>query len=148
MRPPALDHLGLHGAITSLAGEFSTASGIHTALHLGLDAGDRFAEAIESTLYRVIQESLTNVWKHAAATTVSVILERERDALRLIIEDDGRGFDASAATDRDSTRGRFGLLGMRERLALLDGTLKVESEPGSGTTVYVRVPLVSPDRRI
>ncbi|MBV8518981.1 MAG: PAS domain S-box protein [Acidobacteria bacterium] len=141
LRPPALDQLGLHGAISSLADEFSAASGIRVAVHLGIGDGDRFSDAIESTLYRVVQESLTNVWKHAAATTVSVILERERDILRLIVEDNGRGFDAAPSGDGVAPRGRFGLLGIRERLALVRGTLDLESQPGSGTTMFARVPL-------
>ncbi|HET7434242.1 MAG TPA: CheR family methyltransferase [Thermoanaerobaculia bacterium] len=144
LRPPALDQLGLHGAITSLAAEFSTASGIRISLHLGLAETDRFSDAIETALYRVLQESLTNIWKHAAAKTVSVILERDREALRLIVEDDGRGFDAEG-TSADGVRGRFGLLGMRERLALVGGTFKIESEPGSGAAIYVRVPLAVPE---
>jgi two-component system CheB/CheR fusion protein len=142
LRPTALDQLGLYGAITSLADEFSAASGIRVSLHLGLGDSDRFAEGVESALYRVVQESLTNVWKHASATTVSVILERDPDALRLIVEDDGRGFDVEG-TSGESVRGRFGLLGMRERLALVGGTFKIESEPGSGTAIYVRVPLAA-----
>jgi two-component system CheB/CheR fusion protein len=142
LRPPALDQLGLHGAISSLADEFSTASGIRVALHLGLQDTDRFPDGIESALYRVVQESLTNVWKHASAKTVSVILERDRDALRMIVEDDGQGFDADGAAGDAPVRGRFGLLGMRERLGLVGGTFKVESQAGSGATIYVRVPLL------
>jgi PAS domain S-box-containing protein len=146
LRPPTLDQLGLHGAITSLADEFSAASGIRVALHLGLADNDRFADNIESALYRVLQESLTNVWKHASATTVSVILERERQGLRMIIEDDGHGFETVAATGDAPARGRFGLLGMRERLALVGGTFDIESESGRGATIFVRVPLIAPER--
>lgn len=149
LRPPALDQLGLHGAISTLADEFSDASGIRVAVHLGMGEGDRFSDLIESTIYRVVQESLTNVWKHAAATTVSVILERDRDALRLIIEDNGRGFDAAASADgAPPARGRFGLLGMRERLAIVGGTINIESNAESGTTIYVRVPLTAPESAV
>jgi signal transduction histidine kinase len=141
LRPPALDHLGLRGAVTSLTDEFSVSSGTRVAVHFGIDHGERFTNAIESTLYRVVQESLTNVSKHASATTVSVIVERDRDMLRLIIEDDGDGFDPDGATER----GRFGLPGMRERLAMVGGTFAVESKPGNGATIYARVPLPEPE---
>jgi len=141
LRPPALDHLGLHGAITSLAQEFSAATGIRVDVHLpGVD-GDRFNDAIETTLYRVVQEALNNVRKHAGASTVSIILERDGDVLRMIIEDNGRGFDVDGALAAMPGRGHFGLIGMRERLALMRGSLDIESQPGSGTTIYVRVPL-------
>jgi signal transduction histidine kinase len=98
--------------------------------------------AIETTLYRVLQEALTNVWRHAGASRVSVILE-QADGVQLIVEDDGSGFDAGSGND-DASHGRFGLLGMRERIALIGGTLNIESTPGEGTTLYVRVPLTRP----
>ena len=145
LRPPVLDHLGLHGALTSLAQEFSAASGLRIDVHLpGVD-GQRFSDAIETTIYRVGQEALTNIWKHAGASTASVIVERHGDGLRMIIEDNGHGFESEGALDGAVRRGRFGLLGMRERLALVQGSLHVESQAGSGTTVYVRVPL--PDEK-
>ena len=142
LRPPVLDHLGLHGAIGSLAEAYAAASGLRIDVHLPAVEGERFSDAIETTIYRVVQEALTNAWKHASASTVSVILEREGDALRIIVEDDGRGFDGDAALRGTAARGRFGLLGMRERLAIVGGTLDIESQPGSGTAIYARVPLV------
>ena len=144
LRPPALDHLGLHGAISSLVEEFSAASGVHVDVHLpGVD-GERFSGGIETAIYRVVQEALTNVWKHSGAKLVSVIVEREADALRMIVEDDGHGFDGDGALAGETARGRFGLLGMRERLALVGGSFHIESQPGSGATIYVRVPLANP----
>ncbi len=141
LRPPALDQLGLHGAIISLAQEFSAASGFRIDVHLpGVD-GQRFSDAIETTIYRVLQEALTNIWKHAGASMASVIVEREGDALRMIVEDDGHGFDSEGALDGAVRRGHFGLLGMRERLAMVRGSLHVESQAGSRTTLYIRVPL-------
>jgi two-component system CheB/CheR fusion protein len=144
LRPPVLDHLGLHGAITTLAEAYAASSGIRIDLHLPAVDGERFSDAIETTIYRAMQETLTNVLKHAEATTASIILERDGDALRMIIEDDGRGFDADQAFAGTIARGRFGLIGMRERLTLVNGSLTIESEPGSGATVYVRVPLKKP----
>ncbi len=144
LRPPALDHLGLHGAIASLAEVVSATSGVRVDVHLpGVD-GERFGDSIETALYRVVQEALTNVWKHSGAKTVSVIVERDPGALRMIVEDDGRGFDGDGALAGEAARGRFGLLGMRERLALVGGSFHIESEPGSGTTIYARVPLPDP----
>jgi two-component system, chemotaxis family, CheB/CheR fusion protein len=142
LRPPILDHLGLHGAITSLAQDFSAASGLGIDVHLpGVGEGVRFSEAIETALYRAVQEGLTNAWKHARASTVSVIVERDQDTLRMILEDNGRGFESEGALAGEPARGRFGLLGMRERLALVRGTVDIESQPGSGTAIYIRVPL-------
>ncbi|HEX6096972.1 MAG TPA: CheR family methyltransferase [Thermoanaerobaculia bacterium] len=141
LRPPVLDHLGLHGAIASLAEAYAAASGMRIDVHMPAVEGERFSDEIETTIYRVVQEALTNVWKHASASTVSVILEREGDGLRMIVEDDGQGFDGGAALFGTAARGRFGLLGMRERLALVQGSLDIESRPESGTTIYARVPL-------
>lgn len=143
LRPPVLDHHGLHGAIGSLAEAYDGSSAPRIDVHLPAADGERFSDAVEITIYRAVQEALTNISKHAAAATVSVILEREGDTLRLIVEDDGKGFDADAALLESAGGGRFGLLGMRERLALVGGTLEVESQPGSGTTIYARVPLAA-----
>jgi len=143
LRPPVLDHLGLHGAIATLADAYAGSSGMRIDVHLPAVDGERFSDAIETTIYRVVQEALTNVLKHAEAKTASIILEREGDTLRMIVEDDGLGFDADGVLSGTVARGRFGLIGMRERLALVGGSLAFESEPGSGTTIYVRVPLVA-----
>ncbi|HEY0139723.1 MAG TPA: CheR family methyltransferase [Thermoanaerobaculia bacterium] len=140
LRPPALDDVGLYGAIASLIDQFSMASGIRVDVHTTGTDGDRLSEEIETALYRVLQEALTNVWKHAAAKSISVIIERHPEQVQLIVEDDGSGFEEGAGTDED-VRGRFGLLGMRERISLIGGTFSIESVPGEGTTIYVRVPL-------
>lgn len=145
LRPAALDQLGLQDAIASLGQEFSGKSGLRLDLHLPGIAGQRFSDSIETTLYRILQEALTNVWKHAESSTVSIIVEREGNLLRMIIEDDGRGFDVEGMLQRALSTGRFGILGMRERLALVGGSLLVESEPGSGTTLIARVPIAAPE---
>lgn len=88
-----------------------------------------------------MQEALTNVLKHAQATYVSIILERRKDELRVIIEDNGRGFDPDAVS-REGTGGRqVGLVGMTERALLVGGELRIESELGAGTTIYLSIPL-------
>ncbi len=141
LRPPALDDVGLHGAIGSLVDQFAAASGVHADVHDNSPDGERLPDPIETTLYRVLQEGLTNVRKHAGAKSISVIVDRQPEQVQLIVEDDGSGFDVSDATD-GGAHGRFGLLGMRERVSLLGGTFNIESAPGRGTTLYVRVPLV------
>jgi len=91
---------------------------------------------VETALYRVVQESLTNIVKHANAKHISVSLARRESGVAAVIEDDGAGFD-----QRTVRGGGVGLIGMRERLALLDGRLEIESRPGAGTTVVAEVPL-------
>jgi signal transduction histidine kinase len=94
----------------------------------------RYTEEVEAAVYRIVQEALTNVSKHSGATKARVEV-RENDAtIHLVVSDDGTGFDPAAVT------AGFGLLGMRERVELLGGTLAIESAPGSGTTVRVSVP--------
>jgi signal transduction histidine kinase len=91
---------------------------------------------VETTLYRIVQEALTNIVKHARARRVSVLLTRKDSTMVIVVEDDGRGFLPSEVGDEG-----LGLLGMRERLAMLDGTLTIESAPDAGTTIVGEVPL-------
>jgi PAS domain S-box-containing protein len=143
LRPTALDDLGLRAALQSAVEEWSRRAGVEADFHsTGLE-GRRLAEEVETTLYRVVLEAMHNTLKHARARHVSVILERRNDHVVAIIEDDGVGFDAEA-TPSSPAPDRLGLLGMRERLALVGGTLEVESAPGTGTTVFTRIPLLAP----
>lgn len=140
LRPPALDNLGLELALRSQLQEWSERHGVAADFHsTGLD-GERLPPEIEATLYRIVQEGLTNVLKHAEATHVSLILERHRGVVRGILEDDGRGFALDEILAAPEKARRLGLRGMRERVALLGGELEVESTPGSGTTLFVRIP--------
>jgi PAS domain S-box-containing protein len=135
LRPTALDDLGLRAALMNYIQEWSRRVNVHAALHTSglLDA--RLPSEVETTLYRIAQEALTNVAKHARATTVEIILERRNNHVLLIIEDDGVGFEpAQEAAGRQG----FGLLGMRERAALVGATLEIESA-GKGTTILVRM---------
>ena len=102
-------------------------------------AAPRLPLQIETTLYRITQEALTNVTRHANAKRVSVLLERRPGHVSLIVEDDGSGFDTGIQAS--AAQGKLGLLGMRERVTLAGGTLEIESTLGAGTTVFVRVPL-------
>jgi signal transduction histidine kinase len=134
LRPTALDDFGLVPALERLTTTFAEQSGV--AVDMAAPLGDtRLPAAVETALYRIVQESLTNVLKHAEATRVSIVMTRSPTSVTAVIEDDGRGFDP----DRDD-RG-LGLTGMRERLALLDGRIQIESEPGNGTTIVAEVPL-------
>lgn len=149
LRPPALDDLGLTTALRRYAQEWSTHSGIPLDLHCGNVDENRLPAHLEVTLFRVIQEALTNVLRHAQASRAGVVLERRRHEARAIVEDDGRGFDGEAATTGRGSEGRLGLLGMRERVALVGGTLEIESSRDSGTTIFIRIPLPSdgPERQ-
>lgn len=138
LRPGTLDDVGLEAAVGSLVSQFTRESGIAVDVHA--ESLTRLPDAIETLFYRVLQEGLTNVWKHSGATMVSVIFDRHADSVRMIIEDNGRGFVLDTLPANHS-RNRFGLLGMRERASLAGGTLHIESSPGSGTSLFVRVPL-------
>jgi two-component system, NarL family, sensor histidine kinase DevS len=135
LRPKALDDFGLAAALERLVQTFTEATGIPGHLESSL-RDERLPSEVETTLYRIVQESLTNVVKHAGARHVSIVVMRRDRVATAIIEDDGEGFDPGDAPDRG-----IGLLGMRERVALLDGRLEIESSPGSGTTVVAEVPL-------
>ena len=135
LRPTALDDLGLRAALQNYVQDWSGRVGITADLHTSGLLDDRLAPDVETTLYRIAQEALTNIAKHSGADKVEVILERRPDHVLLIIEDDGVGFDTAGAGQE---RG-FGLLGMQERAALVDATLEIESAVGRGTTILVRM---------
>jgi PAS domain S-box-containing protein len=142
LRPTALDDLGLQAALANYAEGWSERSGIEVDFHgAGLD-GVRLPALIETALYRVVQEALTNVLKHSAARRVSVVLQRSPGQAVAVVEDDGRGFDVDSDPATGTAERRLGLLGMRERVALVGGTLTVESDVGRGTTVIARVPIL------
>src|SRR5919109_976759 len=135
LRPKALDDFGLVPALERLTETFKEQTEVDVQLEAALGE-DRLSPDIESALYRIVQEALTNVIKHAQAKTVSVVLTRKGDAVAVVIEDDGRGFDPSGAREDG-----LGLVGMRERIALLGGRVTVESAERHGTTVAVEVPV-------
>jgi signal transduction histidine kinase len=140
LRPSVLDDLGLLPALRNLHKGFEDRFHVPVDLQvLGLD-GERLPAKVETALYRIVQEALTNVARHAAAEHVSVLLERRRTSVKLIVEDDGRGFDVAGADGAHSTE-RLGLYGMRERASLLGGTVTIESSSGTGTAIFVEVPL-------
>jgi two-component system CheB/CheR fusion protein len=141
LRPPSLDDLGLAATLANYVEEWSARVLVAVDFHsIGL-AERRLPLSIETALYRVAQEALTNVLKHAQATSVSLIVERREGTVQMIIEDDGAGFDVAAVRRNAHTEHRLGLVGMEERVALLGGTLTIEAAPGRGTTVFVRIPV-------
>jgi signal transduction histidine kinase len=134
LRPSALDDYGLVPALERLTATVTEQGG--PVVDLEAQLGDeRLPGEIETALYRIVQEAITNAIKHAEAGSVSVVLTRTPAAVKVVIEDDGRGIDPAVGGDG------LGLMGMRERLALLDGRLRVESNPGAGTTIVAEVPL-------
>jgi signal transduction histidine kinase/CheY-like chemotaxis protein len=143
LRPAALDDFGLDMALRRYASEWSEHNGVAVDFHSQGVETHRLPTELETTLYRITQEALTNVLRHAKAQRVSVLLERRPDHVLLIVEDNGQGFDAQAALKVPGANGRLGLLGMHERVILASGTIEIESTPGAGTTVFVRIPLES-----
>jgi len=138
IRPTVLDDLGIETAIRTLLETWSEQSGLAFDLHLALD-GKRPSLEIETTLYRVLQEALTNVTRHAEATRVDIVLRIQDSVIIMIIEDDGRGFINNGSGIDVVPANRLGLLGMRERLALIRGVLEIETAPGEGTTLFIRI---------
>ena len=138
LRPTALSDLGLLVALSNYVKTWSKHFGIHAELHTAGMEKDRLTDEIETVLYRVLQEALTNVAKHAEAGSVSVLLERRSDQVSLIVEDRGIGFDGAQAFG--TQRKGVGLVGMRERVTLVGGALEIEAKPGGGVTIVARVP--------
>jgi signal transduction histidine kinase len=132
LRPAELDELGLESALESLAHRREEQTGMKVSVDIDLDG--RLDPTAEATLYRLVQEALSNAAKHAQAERVDVRLTELPGAVELVVSDNGRGFDPSQST------GGFGLMGMRERVELGRGTFELESVPDSGTTLHVTLP--------
>jgi signal transduction histidine kinase len=135
LRPSALDDFGLVPALERLAESLGGESGLRVDVEANL-GGTRLPPEVETALYRIVQESLTNVSKHAEAEHASVVVRRRAGSVTIVVEDDGRGFRAE-----DDGGDGLGLIGMRERVGLLGGRLAIESTEGSGTTIVAEVPL-------
>ena len=143
LRPAALDELGAGPAIEALVERVRAQTGLDIALEVDLAyeqgrAMHRHAPELETTIYRLVQEALTNITKHAAAANVTLrITDPEADPGHVLVEicDDGVGFDP------EQPAGGFGLVGMRERIALVDGELAITSAPGEGTRLVARIPI-------
>ena len=142
LRPAVLDDLGLAAALPRFLREWSKHYTVDAEFRLSGFAAGHLSKEVEVTYYRVAQEALSNVMKHAHASRVDVVLETRDGVVTLCIGDDGIGFEMPGDQDR------FGLVGMKERAELVGATLEVESSPGHGTTVYLRSPLArTPPKR-
>jgi len=144
LRPTVLDNLGLQLALQRLAGEWSAKSGVPVAFHSDDLSPRRLSLEIESTLYRLAQEALTNIARHAQAKSVQLRLERRGEEIFLQVRDDGRGFDPAATLHTADERSRLGLLGMQERVSLAGGSMLIQSSNGGGTAITARLPLEVP----
>ena len=150
LRPPLLDEVGLVPALRAYLESQSALSGVAMDLEEdGRDAvtapsGARLPPDLEIVCFRVAQESVTNVLRHASAQRLRVSIERNGSHVRLAVRDDGRGFDAPSALDSAAAQGHLGVIGMRERVRARGGTFQVASRPGEGTTVEVELPISAP----
>jgi signal transduction histidine kinase len=135
LRPKVLDDFGLVPALERLARTFGDQTGIGVRFEPGF-ADERLPSEVETALYRIVQEALTNIVKHAHAHNISIVLVRKPGAVMAVVEDDGLGFEPARTRD-----GGFGLEGMRERVGLLEGRLQIESVAGVGTTIVAEVPV-------
>ncbi|MBM3180214.1 MAG: HAMP domain-containing protein [Chloroflexi bacterium] len=138
LRPRVLDDLGLAAALERLAHEWQARYKIPADVVIQLN--ERLPGEVETAIYRIVQETLTNIARHAQATSTSILIERRGDMVRAIVEDDGVGFDVNT----NHSERHLGLMGMRERAELLNGTLTIESAPEHGTSVFIEIPLSSP----
>lgn len=145
LRPTSLDDLGLRQALIAFTSDWGDRFSIKVDIQfIGVD--DQLPPEVGTVVYRIIQEAFTNILKHASARNVSVVIERRSQRLRMIIEDDGAGFNPDSPAERAAGGGRrggppLGLSGARERLSLVGGTLEIESAPGEGTTLFIQIPL-------
>jgi signal transduction histidine kinase len=136
LRPSALDEFGLGPALKDLGRGLEEQGGPKVTLKMDRPSDERLPAKVETALFRVTQEALTNIVKHAEAQAVRIIFARRERSLVLTIEDDGRGFSRARVP-----RGRLGLVGMRERIASVDGALDIQSKPGTGTRLTIEIPL-------
>lgn len=140
LRPPILDRLGLWPALEWLASDVSKYSGIEVRTHT-LGTERRLPQESELMLFRITQEALRNMWRHSEATGADLVLEFDVGKIRISVKDNGIGFNLPKSAGELTRSGKLGLAGMRERALLLGGDIKIESEPGKGTTITVEAPV-------
>ena len=141
LRPAIIDDLGLPSALASYVKEWGKRFAISTSFRSTGLTRHRLDPEIEINLYRIAQEALNNAAKYARATHVAVLLQKSRNNIRLIVEDDGIGFKAAKRSTARKAGHGFGLIGMQERTSLISGVLEIESAPGSGTCILVKIPI-------
>jgi signal transduction histidine kinase len=141
LHPSILDDLGLAVALTRYATDYAQSHGITVNVRTdGLDSS-RLTSSVETALYRIMQEALTNIARHAAAKTVRISLTRQPLGVHMIVEDDGCGFDVETMLRTSTISGHLGLFGMCERAMFLGGSVTIDSKRGKGTTISVQIPL-------
>lgn len=140
LRPSTLDDLGLVAALRRYVADYGRKYSVETDFHSGDLTGVRLDPQAETALYRIAQEALTNVARHAGARNVSVLLDRREGRATLVVEDDGTGFDVETVRHPGANGRKLGILGMEERAALVGGSITIESTPG-GTTIFAEVPV-------
>ena len=146
LRPPILDDFGVFPALRRYIDQYQRENGIRTKIVIK-GRRRRFHPLVEISIYRIVQEALTNARRHAEASQVVLEFEINQEKLKGSIEDNGKGFDPSAFLARKEVDGHLGLLSMKERAALLDGTLEVESSPGRGTAVRFELPVLPREKK-
>ncbi len=139
LRPTALDDLGLHKALEAFCAEISRRFGISVDFQ-SLGTKERLGQDIEIAVYRAVQEAVNNVVKHAQARNISVVIDRGIMELRIVVEDNGNGFDLEKFSQSETRHSKLGLSVIEERLTLLGGSLAIESEPDRGTSLFMRIP--------
>jgi signal transduction histidine kinase len=145
LRPSTLDDLGLLPTLEGLAASTTEKDGILTRFWVTGEKR-RLSQQVELALFRIAQEALTNVKKHAAATQAVITVEFTGDAVRVTVRDNGKGFGRTTPTDELAASGHLGLIGMHERARLLGGTLLMQSQLELGTKVVVTVPTAAPPK--
>jgi two-component system sensor histidine kinase DegS len=143
LRPPALDNLGLVSAVRSRLRALEQQTALDVFLHVDGDPHQPLPEDVALSLFRVMQEALSNILKHAQAHTVDVQIQIRQDEISLIVNDDGKGFQVPQRLGQLIEDHHFGLVGSRERLEMINGTLYVRSSPDEGTCIRACVPLAS-----
>jgi signal transduction histidine kinase len=139
LRPAALDSLGLIPALEWLASDIAKYSGLAVNVSL-VGTQRRFTEEIELVLFRIVQEALRNIWRHAEATEAEITVEFAKDKTRITVTDNGKGFKPPEKISELARGGKLGLAGMEERAQLVGGTLIIKSQPGKGTSITVEIP--------
>jgi PAS domain S-box-containing protein len=141
LHPSILDDLGLAVALTRYATDYAQSHGITVNVHTECLDSSRLTSSVETALYRIMQEALTNIARHAAAKTVRISLTRQPLGVHMIVEDDGCGFDVETMLRTSTISGHLGLFGMCERAMFLGGSVTIDSKRGKGTTISVQIPL-------
>jgi signal transduction histidine kinase len=140
LRPYQLDRLGLTKALEAMLKKVAASDGLRLTFEID-QIDDVFAPESEINLYRIMQESLSNVLKHSEATQANVSIKRAEEKMEIIVRDNGKGFDPGFPAQREAGKGGFGLIGISERARMLGGSYSIVSAPGEGTTVTVKLDL-------